>query len=91
MASGSSLTALPSAAVVEETLLRETERGIVLRFGRTADPLTRRADAQLRGVAQRSDEDVGEVRARGAQRRDLRLEAKAGVELQHAAAPEAEY
>ena len=52
----SSLTALPSAAVVEETLLRETERGIVLRFGRAADPLTRRADAQLRGVAQRSDE-----------------------------------
>ena len=28
----------------------------MLRFGRAADPLTRRADAQLRGVAQRSDE-----------------------------------
>ena len=54
--SSSSLTALPSAAVVEGTLLRETERAIVLRFGRAADPLTRRADAQLRGVAQRSDE-----------------------------------
>ena len=51
-------------------------------------PTTRSAGggASPRAV-HRADEHVGEVRAQSTQRRDLRLQAKAGVELQHAAAP----
>ena len=43
----SSLTPLPSATWVDETLLSETDRAIVIRFGRASDPYCQRADAQL--------------------------------------------
>ena len=41
------LTPLPSATIVDETLLSETDRAIVIRFGRAADPHCQLADAQL--------------------------------------------
>jgi len=41
------LTPLPSATIVDETLLSETDRAIVIRFGRAADPNCQLADAQL--------------------------------------------
>ena len=41
------LSALRSATIVDETLLSETDRAIVVRFGRVADPHCQLADAQL--------------------------------------------
>ena len=45
------LGTLPSATWVDETLLSETDRAIVIRFGRAGDPLCQQADAQLREAA----------------------------------------
>ena len=54
------LGSLPSATWVDETLLSETDRAIVIRFGRAADPLCQQADAQLLEAA---DELVLEMHA----------------------------
>ena len=46
------LTVLPSATIVDETLLSETDRAIVIRFGRAADPHCQLADEQLAEAAE---------------------------------------
>lgn len=58
--SPAALGSLPSATWVDETLLSETDRAIVIRFGRAADPLCQQADAQL---VEAADELVLEMHA----------------------------
>lgn len=51
MTSAAALTPITSATVLDETLLAETDRAIVIRFGRRHDPLTQQADEQLARAA----------------------------------------
>lgn len=51
MSRGATISSLPSATWVDETLLSETDRAIVIRFGRAADPLCQQADTHLAEAA----------------------------------------
>ena len=49
------LPSLPSATLVDETLLAERERIVAIRFGHTSDPLCQSCDAQLAEAVHRLD------------------------------------